>query len=454
MRASDYLKDTLSSFRKQRLRTALTALGIAIGAFAITLMIGLGQGLQNYIEQQFLAFHDDRVLLVFPSLGRQGGRLLDRITQIGQPARRISEDDEQRRQGRRGGVWISEEQIAALRALPGVELVAPMTTFQVDGIALVDADTSHVGFYGTDFASLVTNPFVGTPSAGVLPVDEDSTQILLAPQYAQSFGLEPQQLIGRQVEIRVPKLGSVMQRFQFRDPGTFEDERKIFRATIVGLAERSAISRAVFPSLALGRSMARYQSGNPDYLSENTLGSQVHVRLTPDADQAGVRRSIAALDLMARSLDDQLQQVNQVFLVVDIVLSFFGALSLLVATLGIANTLLMAITERTREIGVMKALGATSGTIRWMFAIEAAGIGLIGGLSGTGGAVVLGLVGDFFAKRYVAAAAALEGYSVFAYPWWLLFGAPAFSCLIGVLAGLYPASRAARLHPIDALRSE
>ncbi|HZV01504.1 MAG TPA: FtsX-like permease family protein, partial [Planctomycetota bacterium] len=144
---------------------------------------------------------------------------------------------------------------------------------------------------------------------------------------------------------------------------------------------------------------------------------------------------------------------SQVFLVLDSFLTVFGLLALVVATFGIVNTLLMAITERTREIGVMKALGATRSTVRRLFAVEAAAIGLVGGAGGALFAILVGLAGNVIAQRFPVAAA-LKGYSVFVFPWWLVLGSIAFATLVGALAGIYPANRAARLDPIDALRHE
>ncbi len=449
----DYVDDVLGAFRKQPLRTGLTAIGIGIGAFAITLLIGLGQGLQSYINEQFLAFADDRVLIVYPKVFDQAGsNFLDRLNSIGRPAEPISAEEEERRMVRRGGARITEEQVTLLRALEGVERVEPTTWFEVDGIRLVSADSGS--WYTTDMAVLCTTPVVGDPSAGRIPVLEDSTEIALSPQYAEAWGLTPDELLGREVEVRVPRLDNVLRRFVFRDPTDFKDERRAFRATVVGLSEKSPLSRMVFPSVALGRNIGRYQSGQSEFLSDAKIGFQAQVRLAEGVDVETIKREIARLDLNARSVSDGLQEVNQVFLVVDLVMSSVGLLSLLVATLGIVNTLLMAISERTREIGVMKALGMTSGTIRRLFAAEAAGIGLIGGLLGMLAAVGLGTIGDIVAKQTIDAAAALEGYSVFVFPWWLWVGAPIFASIVGVLAGLYPAGRAAGLDPIDALRAD
>lgn len=454
MRASDYVEEVVWSFRKQRLRTALTAIGIGIGAFAIALMVGLGEGLQSYIERQIRTFGNPRVILVFPEAAKFGEKILDQIAKIGKPAEKIQPEDEQFRTVLRGGLWISPEQVAALRKIPGVKSVAPFTWLETDGIALVAPETGEPGdFYEVDFSTLVTNPLAGTPRAGRLPDAGEADAVVLSPQYATSFHLAPEALIGREVALRIPLLAGVPERFLFRDPTSFRQERRIFRARVVGLAEESPMSRVVYASLPLGREMARYQSQNPELLSDEKIGIQAHVRVADDADPRAVKAEIRKLGLVARSIEDQLAEVSKAFLVIKSFLAIFGLIAVFVATFGIANTLLMSITERTREIGVMKALGATEATIRRMFAAEAAAIGLVGGVGGAAAAIAAGAgIGALVHRLPVAEA--LAGYSVFVFPWWLLLGTIAFASAVGMLAGIYPANRAARLDPIEALRYE
>jgi putative ABC transport system permease protein len=455
VRFADHLEEIVWSFRKQRLRSALTATGIAIGAFAIALMVGLGQGLESYIEGQIRAFGNPRVVMVFPEAAKMGERFLDQLTRIGKPAEKISLADEEDRRERRGGLWITPEQAQKLREIPGVASVAPFTWLETDGVALVDPTTGAPGdYYKVDFSTLTTNPLLGTPSAGHAPAPEaEAAEVVLSPQYAESFGLAPEALLGREVAIRIPKLAGVAQRFLFRDPSKFKDEHEVFRGRVVGLAERSPMSRVVYASLSLGRAMARYQAQNPELLSDEKIGFQAHVRIADDADPRRVKAEIRKLGLVARSMEEQLESVSRAFLAIDGFLALFGVIALVVATFGIVNTLLMAITERTREIGVMKALGATESTIRRMFAAEAAAIGAAGGAAGTAVAIGLGLAANAIARR-LPVAESLQGYSVFVFPWWLVLGAIAFATLVGGLAGLYPANRAAALDPIEALRYE
>jgi ABC-type antimicrobial peptide transport system permease subunit len=160
------------------------------------------------------------------------------------------------------------------------------------------------------------------------------------------------------------------------------------------------------------------------------------------------------LDLNVQSLEAILEVANQVLALLQALLGSVGALALLVAALGVANTMMMAIYERTREIGVLKALGASAGEIRRLFTVEAGMIGLIGGFFGLIIGTLLGRLVDWIAHRYLISEGVTGVGLLSVVPWWLALGALIFAALIGIVAGLYPAARAARLDPVNALRHE
>jgi ABC-type antimicrobial peptide transport system permease subunit len=149
-----------------------------------------------------------------------------------------------------------------------------------------------------------------------------------------------------------------------------------------------------------------------------------------------------------------LDVANQVLGLIQALLGSVGGLALLVAALGVANTMMMAIYERTREIGVLKALGASAGEIRRLFTVEAGMIGLIGGVFGLIFGSLLGKAIDWIGHRYLINEGITGVGPLSVVPWWLALGAVAFAAIIGILAGLYPAARAARLDPVTALRHE
>lgn len=476
MRAGDYLQEIVWSFRKQRLRTALTASGIGIGAFAIAIMVSLGSGLQSFIEAQIHAFGNPRVLYVYPKI-EWGEQVLDRLSNLGKPARPVREESLKEKDVQRGGAWITVQQVRALRCVDGVEKVAPASWAECDGIRLVGGPSED---YEVDFVGLGSHPLIGDPSAGRFPRDDALDEVILAPQYAESWKLKPRDLVGREVELRCPK-GSGG-RFVARDPTEYRREHRVFRARVVGLAERSLASRAAYVPTALGREILGYQTGTKDLFTDEKFGFQGVVRVAASADPVVVKQRIQDLQtvelawrrnaglgpfpiprlrilkapLSVRSVDDQLSEVKRAFLAIDAFLTSFGLVALLVATLGIVNTLLMAISERTREIGVMKALGATEATIRRMFAIEAAAIGFVGGVGGALVATAIGAAGNILLPRtsWFPDLSGFADFQVFLFPPWLLAGAIGFSTVVGALAGLYPANRAARLDPVEALRYE
>src|SRR5260221_12927643 len=153
------------------------------------------------------------------------------------------------------------------------------------------------------------------------------------------------------------------------------------------------------------------------------------------------------------SLNDALQGAKRAFIILDIVLRLIGAIALAVSSLGIVTAMVMSILERTREIGIMKAIGGSDGDIRRIFLIEASAIGLLGGLAGVVLGWVVGRAINFGANIYIENQGGTPG-NLFPLPWRLIGGAIGFSIVVSLVAGSYPASRAARLDPIQALRHD
>ena len=135
-------------------------------------------------------------------------------------------------------------------------------------------------------------------------------------------------------------------------------------------------------------------------------------------------------------------------------LGIFGSLALVVASLGIVNTLVMAILERRREIGIMKALGASDGDVKKIFFVEACSMGVLGGALGVGMGWLIGRVINFGTNLYLQRQLEAKPQEFWYVPLWLVLGAVGFSVLVSLFAGLYPASRAAKLDPVQALRHE
>ena len=171
-----------------------------------------------------------------------------------------------------------------------------------------------------------------------------------------------------------------------------------------------------------------------------------------------IAEQIRSLGYQAYSPQDIVQGINSFYVVLQVVFGGVGAIALLVAAIGIANTMTMAILERTREIGLMKAIGATNRDVLSVFLGEASGIGFLGGLGGVLLGWSAGQVINVLALAYMARQATQTGApppSVAVYtPLWLPLFTLLFATLIGLLSGLYPALRAATLIPVNALKYE
>jgi len=154
------------------------------------------------------------------------------------------------------------------------------------------------------------------------------------------------------------------------------------------------------------------------------------------------------------SLRTMLDMVNKTLIILQTMLGSVGGLALFVACIGITNTMVMAIYERTKEIGILKAVGASPGDIRLLFVTEAACIGLLGGIVGTIGGWLLGLGLNEGILAYLQSQEVPVTGTFFVVTGWLVALALAFAIVVGLLAGLYPAARAARLDPVEALRHE
>jgi putative ABC transport system permease protein len=177
------------------------------------------------------------------------------------------------------------------------------------------------------------------------------------------------------------------------------------------------------------------------------------VRAQGPSQVAAIEAKIKDMGFATFSLLDATRNLRIFFAVFDALLAIFGSLALAVATLGIVNTLVMAILERRREIGVLKALGASDGDIMELFFAEAGVMGLFGGILGVGLGWLIGR-GVTIGTNIYLGRQGLPPAHVFYVPMWLTLGAIVFAVLVSLVAGLYPASRAARLNPVEALRYE
>jgi putative ABC transport system permease protein len=245
--------------------------------------------------------------------------------------------------------------------------------------------------------------------------------------------------------------------------GRFEFERRLLAVRVIGVYSMPGMTpmfarRSVLLPVDLIKSIpgARFQAAVDQLKAGGDAADagygQVIVKAAHPREVARVKKAIEAMGYRTRALIDQLQEMRRFFIFLDLLLAAVGAVALVVASLGIVNTLLIAVLERTQEIGLCKALGASGGDLRILFLTEAAWVGLWGGVGGLLLGWTVAQVLNLAARVYTRhLGMPLEG-SLFAFPPWLLIGTIFFAILVSMLAGVLPAGRAARVDPIRALR--
>lgn len=183
--------------------------------------------------------------------------------------------------------------------------------------------------------------------------------------------------------------------------------------------------------------------------------SSVILKIDDKSNIQTVATEVKKLGYGAMTAQAMLDQINRILYLIGALLAVIGGISLFVASIGIINTMIMATYERIREIGVMRACGATRATIRHLFTFEAAMLGFWGGVFGVLISLILGMTARLLIQHFGGGVGSnIPIDKIGSFPWWLVVSVIAFTTLLGMISGLYPAIKAARLNPVEALRYE
>ena len=283
-------------------------------------------------------------------------------------------------------------------------------------------------------------------------------EVLLQRDFAKKLDPNPDAVLGKTLTVRYA------QRQSGDTSSSFSIERKEKQFVIVGLLDEEPfggmrmISRArVFIPTQTAEAMNLMQPADTQQLVRSSPGARTYSMLTVRMKSAAyaekVEESVKQMHFSAYSYLDATKSMRRFFAVLDMFLGIFGSLALAVASLAIVNTLIMAVLERRREIGIMKALGASDADVKKLFFAEAATMGLIGGALGVTLGWLIGRAINFGTNIYLHKMK-MPAENLWTVPPLLVVGAIVFAVLVSVLAGIYPAARAAKLDPVQALRYE
>lgn len=480
----DILHLALRNLRQAKLRATLTTMGVIVGVAVIVTMISFGLGLQSNMLARFKALDLFNEILVY-------GRGLGTLAGLDRPSRR--DEDGRRNQESRANKAptriLDDAGIKEIAAIDGVAYVEPSVNFQVYVRSNGKLLSQFVGGANIPNAATRFQHF----SAGKMISAPTADEAVVSERFLRDYGYEkPADAIGKTIELLAPTSNGQKEQEEeetpnffgipLDDPGIDESapdvETKMFRiAGVLSTEIREGAGqggmRGMMPSAGIyiplqmahdwttrhrtpmsqvALALAR-RGGNLGEGQTEGYDSAV-VRVTDPVKLQEVRQKIADQGFGSFSIVDELDQIRTVFLIIDSVLGLLGGISLLVASFGIANTMIMSILERTREIGIMKAIGAEDREIKLIFFVEAAVIGVTGGVIGVLLAWGIDTLANRLAYRFILKPQGASFIDFFDLPPYLTIGAILFALIVSIAAALYPASRAARIDPVRALRHD
>ncbi|MCA9931881.1 MAG: ABC transporter permease, partial [Anaerolineales bacterium] len=350
---------------------------------------------------------------------------------------------------------LNDRALDGFRELPGVTAVTPIDRLQTGGELQLNRFTSFANIQGVEPAEIRKFAFPlesGSDNMG-------SWQVLVGASVAENFfNSRTGESAGESINLQGNTLQLTLTRFS---ADSAEPIERTVRLRVVGVMASASGERdfSIYMPLRNVQELNTWATGQRPNINRDGYSQAIVKVESPDVATA-VEQAITAQGYFVFSMQSILRSINTVFLVIQAVVGGIGGLALIVAAFGIANTMVMSIYERTREIGLMKAVGATNRDVMLIFLTEAGTIGMIGGIGGVIAGLVLGQVGGFIAQQFLLAQIAQsggspEGLESLVYtPAWLPIFAIIFAALVGIISGIYPALRAIRLDPIAALRYE
>jgi len=453
----DLVELAVRNLRQSKLRNGLTTIGISVGVASLVAMLSLGVGLQQMATRRLAGSGLFDTVFV---TSRQDFRGFDR------------EDDAKTSHPEQAPI-LDELARQKITKLANVTEVEP--EIRVMG-EVVSGGETHFGFVAGLPMSARVNEAFDNLQGKFFSTNEADEAILLTDFAKELDPKNPSALIGQGITLRYGERQALPQDPSGRpaiageentanngDDYGFSVVRKLQKLRVVGLIDSEpyggmrTVSRGrIF--LPVGTTerlnMAQFTDMRSSLRGASTKSYMtLTVRVKDPGKVAAVQDAISQMGFRTFSVLDATKSLRRFFTVLDLFLGIFGSLALAVATLAIINTLVMAVLERRREIGVMKAIGASDQDVKRLFFTEAGAMGFLGGVLG----ILLGLAigkGINFGTAIYLTRRQLPAEAVWSMPLWLVGAAIVFSIVVSLVAGLYPASRAAQLDPVETLKYE
>ena len=404
MRIQDLAQLSTRAFKTNPMRTWLTILGMGVGTGAVVVLVGLGFGLQDIILNQ-IVFGETLLSLGVTSTGSQN-------------------------------LELTNETLAQFKAIPHVLDAAPL--------ARLPALITYKGLTGNVFVEGAEPPYIRyagiTASDGKVFTDADAgngDEVMLSPAILKLFGVadaDTKKFIGEKVRFRilVPTQDGTGQVNEIPIDKDY---------TVRGITKEQGTLNVLMmlPELRSHVGVDVYED--------------IHVRVESNQYLSLVEGQLVKSGYRVTALSKTVDQATKIFQGVQVVLATFGGIALLVSAIGMFNTMTVTLLERTKEIGIMRTIGASPSDIKWLFVSESIVVGFLGGVSGIVMGVIIGVAINLL-LNLAASQFGGKAVTLFSFPLNFLLFIALFSAGVGYLTGIFPARRAASLNPLDAIRYE
>lgn len=458
MKGYDLLDLAVRNLRQSKLRNGLTTIGISVGVASLVAMLSLGVGLQQMATKRLT-----------------GSGLFDTVFVTSrQDFRGFDKEDDAKAPNPEKAPLLDESARMKITKLANVTEVEP--EIRVMGEVAANGET-HFGFVtGLPMSARENEAFDNLK--GKFFSGNDADEAILLNDFAKELNpKDPSSLIGQDITLRYGERQALPQEQPDRpqvagdnssgegngDDYGFSVVRKLQRLRVVGLIDAEpyggmrTVSRGrIFLPVGTTERLNMAQFTDMRSSLRGASGKSymtLTVRVKDPGKVAAVQDAVNQMGFRTFSVLDATKSLRRFFTVLDLFLGIFGSLALAVATLAIVNTLVMAVLERRREIGVMKAIGASDLDVKRLFFTEAGAMGFFGGILGILLGLAIGKAINFGTAIYLTKRQ-LPAEAVWSMPPWLVGAAIVFSVVVSLVAGLYPASRAAKLDPVQTLKYE
>ena len=424
MKSLDVTRTALGNTLRSKMRTFLTVIAIVIGAFTLAVTSGLAAGVNQTIEDMVEGYggQDELYVMTADTMGQ--GEDTD-------PGPQEYDPDEAASQSEFGQSMLSDDDIETIEGLDHVTQVDPIFFVSPDYLETPDGEQYMLNDLGTPADAQAMELVAGeTP-------EREAMEITVPESWLAVFD----ESIGETIEVGISDMAY---------------EQHTVEAEIVGVSapNLAGIGGDPMPSHAVNDELYEIQSSGLDVDQPDTYVQAAATIEDFSANEDSVKEALQEEGLVGMSVEDLMGMVQTVIDAIAWVLYGFAFIALLAASFGIVNTLLMSVQERTREIGLMKALGMSSGRVFGLFSMEAVMIGLLGSIIGVGGGVLTGVVANALLTGSGGPLGEIGGLSLYAVSPTAILSITALIMAIAFLAGTLPAARAAKKDPIEALRHE